>query len=80
MAADRAAVEFFRSISSGHWSTALPPVFDMPGADTPVPLRQAINHYAYETPGFRTCWPVGRWTRWAGIGLMVTCLVTIRRA
>lgn len=46
--ADRAAVEVFRSISSEQWATALPPVFDMPGADTPVPLRQAINHYTYD--------------------------------
>jgi len=28
------------------WETRLPPLFDMPGADQPIPLRQAINHYA----------------------------------
>lgn len=26
----------------------LPPVFDIPGADRPVPLRTAVNHYAYD--------------------------------
>ncbi|HYN73234.1 MAG TPA: hypothetical protein VES60_12095 [Nakamurella sp.] len=26
----------------------LPPVVDIPGADRPVPLRTAVNHYAYD--------------------------------
>jgi hypothetical protein len=46
--ADRAAVEVFSTIADQQWSTVLPPIFDMPGADVPTPLRQAINHYAYD--------------------------------
>jgi hypothetical protein len=46
--ADRAAVAVFGRISESVWDDVLPPVFDMPGADQPVPLRAAINHYAYD--------------------------------
>jgi uncharacterized protein (TIGR03086 family) len=44
--ADEAAVRVFSQIRD--WNTVLPPLFDMPGADQPVPLRQAVNHYAYD--------------------------------
>ncbi len=46
--ADEAAVTVFSAIPDDHWESMLPPVFDMPGADRPVRLRDAINHYAYD--------------------------------
>lgn len=46
--ADAAAVQVFSTIRAEQWDMLLPPVFDMPGADQPTPLRQAINHYAYD--------------------------------
>ncbi len=46
--ADEAAVRVFTSIRDEQWDAMLPPVFDMPGADQPVRLREAINHYAYD--------------------------------
>ena len=46
--ADRTAVKVFGQIRDAQWGTTLPPLFDMPGADQPVPLRQAINHLAYD--------------------------------
>jgi hypothetical protein len=46
--ADEAAVAVFSAIPDDRWDTMLPPVFDMPGADRPVPLREATNHYAYD--------------------------------
>jgi hypothetical protein len=46
--ADSAAVRVFSSIRTAQWELELPPIFDMPGADQPVPLRLAINHYAYD--------------------------------
>jgi hypothetical protein len=46
--ADRAAVQVYGQIREDQWETQLPPLFDMPGADQPIPLRQAINHYAYD--------------------------------
>jgi len=44
--ADRAAVPVYGQTREDQWETQLPPLFDMPGADQPIPLRQAINHYA----------------------------------
>jgi hypothetical protein len=44
--ADQAAVQVYGQIREDQWETQLPPLFDMPGADQPIPLRQAINHYA----------------------------------
>ena len=46
--ADQAAVRVYWQIPEDQWDSKLPPLFDMPGADQPVPLRQAINHYAYD--------------------------------
>jgi hypothetical protein len=46
--ADEAALGVFRQIRAGQWDKVLPPLFDMPGADQPVPLRQAVNHFAYD--------------------------------
>jgi hypothetical protein len=46
--ADRAAVQVYGQIREDQWETQLPPLFDMPGADQPIPLRQAINRYAYD--------------------------------
>ena len=48
LAADAAAVRVFAAIRDAQWGALLPPIFDMPGADQPQPLRQAINHYAYD--------------------------------
>jgi hypothetical protein len=46
--ADQAAVQVYGQIREDQWDSKLPPLFEMPGADQPVPLRQAINHYAYD--------------------------------
>ena len=46
--ADQAAVQVYGQIREDHWDSKLPPLFDMAGADQPVPLRQAINHYAFD--------------------------------
>jgi hypothetical protein len=46
--ADKAAVRVYGQIREDHWDSNLPPLFDMPGADQPVLLRLAINHYAYD--------------------------------
>jgi hypothetical protein len=46
--ADQTAVQVFSQIREDQWESMLPPMFDMPGADQPVPLRQAINHFAYD--------------------------------
>jgi hypothetical protein len=46
--ADGAAVAVFGAIPDDRWDSMLPPVFDMPGVDQPVRLREAINHYAYD--------------------------------
>jgi hypothetical protein len=46
--ADQAAVRVYGQIRGDQWDTMLPPLFDMPGADQPTPLRQAINHFAYD--------------------------------
>jgi hypothetical protein len=46
--ADKAAVHVYGQIRDDQWDTTLPPLFDMPGADQAIPLRQAINHFAYD--------------------------------
>ena len=46
--ADRLAVAVFGAVEGDGWSALLPPVFDMPGADAPRPVRAAVNHYAYD--------------------------------
>jgi hypothetical protein len=46
--ADETAVRVYGQIREDHWDTKHPPLFDMPGADQPVALRQAINHFAYD--------------------------------
>jgi len=46
--ADQAAVQVYGQIREDQWDSMLPPLFEMPGADQPVPLRQAINHYGYD--------------------------------
>jgi hypothetical protein len=42
--ADQAAAQVYGQIRQDQWETQLPPLFDMPGADQPIPLRRAINH------------------------------------
>jgi hypothetical protein len=49
--ADQAAVQVFGQIREEQWDTELAPLFDMPGADQPIPLRQAVNHHAYDDVG-----------------------------
>ena len=46
--ADRLAVAVFGAVEGDAWSTVLPPVFDMPGADAPQPVRAVVGHYAYD--------------------------------
>lgn len=44
--AEQMLVEVVGRIRSGHWRIVIPPLFDMPGADRPSPLRPIVNHYA----------------------------------
>ena len=46
--ADEAAERAFSRVREEHHGSVLPPVFDMPGADRPVPLRQVLAHLAYD--------------------------------
>jgi hypothetical protein len=46
--ADQTAVHVYGQIRDDQWDTMLPPLFDMPGANEATPLRQAINHFAYD--------------------------------
>jgi hypothetical protein len=46
--ADAAIVRAVEQIRPEHWDTVIPPLFDMPGADQAVPLRQLVNHLAYD--------------------------------
>jgi hypothetical protein len=46
--ADEAAVRAFALVGPEDMDSVLPPVFDMPGADRPVPLRQVLAHAAYD--------------------------------
>ncbi len=82
--ADEAAVTVFSAIPDDHWESMLPPVFDMPGADQPGLLRDAINHYAYDNAWVpdmlagRTMDEVGR-DRFNGDLLGTDPAATIRR-
>ncbi|MEV4317481.1 hypothetical protein [Actinocrispum sp. NPDC049592] len=44
--ADQAAVSVFSRIAD--WDSMIPPLFDMPGADEHLPLRQMVNHQVYD--------------------------------
>ena len=46
--ADEFAARVFTAICGEQWQLVLPPVFDMAGADQPLPLHRAVNHYAYD--------------------------------
>jgi uncharacterized protein (TIGR03086 family) len=46
--ADEAAEQAYGWVREEHHNSELPPVFDMPGADRPVPLRQVLAHAAYD--------------------------------
>ncbi len=46
--ADEAATRAFAVIGPGDMDDELPPLFDMPGADRPVPFRQVLAHAAYD--------------------------------
>jgi hypothetical protein len=46
--ADRAAVHAFTLVTAEDMDSVLPPLFDMPGADQPLPLRQVLAHSAYD--------------------------------
>ncbi|NHC13313.1 TIGR03086 family protein [Motilibacter deserti] len=46
--ADQAAVGLVAQILAAEWELLLPPVFDMPGADRPTPLRQVVSRLAYD--------------------------------
>jgi uncharacterized protein (TIGR03086 family) len=46
--ADETALRVFGWVRPEHFDTELPPVFDMPGADQPVPVRQVLAHAAYD--------------------------------
>ncbi len=44
--ADQAAVAVFSQITD--WDSVIPPLFDMPGADEHLPLREMVNHQVYD--------------------------------
>jgi hypothetical protein len=44
--ADEAVAGVFAQVRADQWLLVLPPVFDMPGADKPVTLREAVTHLA----------------------------------
>jgi hypothetical protein len=46
--ADQAVLRTVRQIHDADWERTLPPIFDMPGADLPRPLREVVNHHAYD--------------------------------
>jgi hypothetical protein len=46
--ADEAAMSAFGCIRQENHDSKLPPVYDMPGADQPLPLRQVLGHAAYD--------------------------------
>ena len=46
--ADEAALRAYAMIRPQHLESELPPLFDMPGADRPTPLRQVLAHAAYD--------------------------------
>jgi hypothetical protein len=46
--ADRAAVHAFTLVRAEDMDSVLPPLFDMPGADQPRPLREVLAHAAYD--------------------------------
>ncbi|PXY24486.1 hypothetical protein BA062_30235 [Prauserella flavalba] len=46
--ADQAAMHVLTRIPGERLDTLLPPVFDMPGADRPTPLREVVAHLAYD--------------------------------
>jgi hypothetical protein len=46
--ADEAAVRAFMLVRAEDMDSALPPLFDMPGADRPLPLRQVLAHAAQD--------------------------------
>lgn len=63
MLADQTAVDVFGEIRDDQWASELASFFDMPGADQAVPLRRAINHYAYDNSWVPDMRPVGRWMK-----------------
>jgi hypothetical protein len=46
--ADEAVLQAFGWVRPEHYETVLPPVFDVPGADQPTPVRQLLAHVAYD--------------------------------
>jgi hypothetical protein len=46
--ADKAAVHAFTLVGAEDMDRVLPPLFDMPGADRPRPLREVLAHAAYD--------------------------------
>jgi hypothetical protein len=73
--ADQAALRVFRQIRAEQWDAMLPPVFDMPGADQPTPLRQAVNHWAYDDSWVPDLM-AGPWMRSAATASTATCSAT----
>jgi hypothetical protein len=46
--AEAAVVSVYAQLREEHWDTVIPPLFDMPGADQPTPVRQMVNHHLYD--------------------------------
>ena len=44
--AEEMLLEVLGRIRTGHRNIIVPPMFDMPGADRPRPIRELVAHYA----------------------------------
>jgi hypothetical protein len=46
--AEQVLVEVLGRIRAEHWDIEIPPLFDVPGADRPTPMRRLVDDYAHE--------------------------------
>lgn len=59
--AEQVLVEVVGRIRAEHWRIVMPPLFDAPGTDRPIPLRKYVARYARENaavPDVLACRPV----------------------
>jgi hypothetical protein len=46
--AEAAIVSVYARLRDRDWASVIPPVFDMPGTDQPIPVRQLVAHHLYD--------------------------------
>ncbi|CAM4104807.1 TIGR03086 family protein [Kibdelosporangium persicum] len=46
--AETALLSVYAQLRDEHWDTIFPPIFDMEGANKPLPVRQVVNHHVYD--------------------------------